>query len=198
MANIDVTQIDGFENMTPEQKIEALLGVEIPEKVDTSKMVSKELFDRKASELAAANKKLQSKMTEDEQKQAEREAAEEAAKQETEALKAEIEELKKSKKIDTLMLGFSAIGFDDKKAPEMANIFHEQDSVKFFDNMKKFLADYKKAIEKELMDKTPAPGGNNGGKDDDDPAIRMAKKLFGDKSGTGKTYDDVLSHYTKK
>ena len=68
MAQFDTSTIEGFEGMTPEQKVEALLKAEIPENVDMSKFISKEQFDKKASELAEANKKLKSKMTEDEQK----------------------------------------------------------------------------------------------------------------------------------
>lgn len=197
MANIDVTQIDGFESMTPEQKVEALLGVEIPDKVDTSKMVSKELFDRKASELAAANKKLQSKMTEDEQKQAEREAAAEAEKQEKEELRARIAELEKNNTLREYTMSFNSLGFDEKLAGDTAAAMVEGKTDTVFANLKKFLADFEKSVEKKLMDKTPSP---NGGKkaDDEDPAIKMAKKLFGDKTGSGKTYEDVMSHYTTK
>ena len=42
MANIDVTTIQGFDGMTAEQKVEALLKFDIPERIDMSKYVSKE------------------------------------------------------------------------------------------------------------------------------------------------------------
>lgn len=194
---IDVSTIEGFDTMTAEQKLEALMGLEVPDKVDTSKMVSKELFDRKASELAEANKKLKSKMTEDEQKQAEIAEAAEAAAKEKEALLARVAELEKNNTLREYTLGFSNLGFDEKLAAETANLFEEKDSVKFFANMKKFLENYEKAIEKKLMDKTPGPGGNAGNSGDEDPAIKKAKALFGNNVGTGKTYSDVLAHYKK-
>lgn len=200
MANIESysAQIEGFDSMTAEQKLEALMGIEVPDKVDTSKMVSKELFDRKASELAEANKKLKSKMTEDEQKQAEIAEAAEAAAKEKEALLARVAELEKNNTLREYTLGFTNLGFDEKLAAETANLFEEKDSVKFFANMKKFLESYEKAIEKKLMDKTPGPGGNTGNAgEDEDPAIKKAKALFGNNVGTGKTYADVLSHYKK-
>lgn len=200
MANIESysAQIEGFDSMTAEQKLEALMGIEVPDKVDTSKMVSKELFDRKASELAEANKKLKSKMTEDEQKQAEIAEAAEAAAKEKEALLARVAELEKNNTLREYTIGFSNLGFDEKLAAETANLFEEKDSVKFFANMKKFLESYEKAIEKKLMDKTPGPGGNAGkAGDDEDPAVKKAKALFGNNVGTGKTYADVLSHYKK-
>ena len=194
---IDVSTIEGFDTMTAEQKLEALMELEVPDKVDTSKMVSKELFDRKASELAEANKKLKSKMTEDEQKQAEIAEAAEAAAKEKEALLARVAELEKNNTLREYTLGFSNLGFDEKLAAETANLFEEKDSVKFFANMKKFLENYEKAIEKKLMDKTPGPGGNAGNSGEEDPAIKKAKALFGNNAGTGKTYSDVLAHYKK-
>lgn len=194
---IDVSTIEGFDTMTAEQKLEALMELEVPDKVDTSKMVSKELFDRKASELAEANKKLKSKMTEDEQKQAEIAEAAEAAAKEKEALLARVAELEKNNTLREYTLGFSNLGFDEKLAAETANLFEEKDSVKFFANMKKFLENYEKAIEKKLMDKTPNPGGNAGNSGDEDPAVKKAKALFGNNVGTGKAYEDVLSYYKK-
>ncbi len=197
MAQIDVTQIEGFDSMTAEQKLEALMGLDIPEKVDTSKMVSKELFDRKASELAEANKKLKSKMTEDEQKAAEIAEAAEAAAREKEALLARVAELEKNNTLREYTIGFSNLGFDEKLAAETASIFEEKDSVKFFANMKKFLADYEKTIEKRLMDKTPNPGGGSG-KTDTDKSVEYAKSLVsGKNAGATKGYNDILSHYKK-
>ena len=71
---LDISKIEGYADMTPEQKLAALEGYEIPDP-DYSGFVSKETFDRTASELAAKKKELAAKMTEDEkQKQAEQEA----------------------------------------------------------------------------------------------------------------------------
>ena len=42
---IDTTVIEGFESMTAEQKVEALLKVEVPEKIDLSGYVKKALLD---------------------------------------------------------------------------------------------------------------------------------------------------------
>lgn len=197
MAQIDVTQIAGFEEMTAEQKLDALMKLEVPEKVDLSGYVKKSVFDAKAAEASDLSKKLKGKMTEDEQKQAEIAEAAEAAAKEKEALLARVAELEKNNTLREYTLGFSNLGFDEKLAAETANLFEEKDSVKFFANMKKFLENYEKAIEKKLMDKTPNPGGNAGNSGDEDPAIKKAKALFGNNAGTGKTYSDVLAHYTK-
>lgn len=198
MAQIDVTQIAGFEEMTAEQKLDALMKLEVPDKVDLSGYVKKSVFDAKAAEASDLSKKLKGKMTEDEQKQAEIAEAAEAAAKEKEALLARVAELEKNNTLREYTLGFTNLGFDEKLAAETANLFEEKDSVKFFANMKKFLESYEKAIEKKLMDKTPGPGGNAGNAGEgEDPAIKKAKALFGNNAGTGKTYADVLSHYKK-
>ena len=67
MAKIDVTKIEGYDKMTPEQKLAALEGFDIPDP-DYSGYVKKDVFDKTASELAAKKKELTEKMTEDEQK----------------------------------------------------------------------------------------------------------------------------------
>lgn len=199
MAQIDVSTIPGYEEMTADQKLEAVLGLEIPDKVDTSKLISKELFDRKASELAEANRKLKSKMSEDEQKQAEAAEEKEAAAKEREALLARVAELEKNEEIRVSTVGFSGLGLDEKLAEDAANQFESKDRVKFFATMKKFLENYKKSIEKELMDKTPGVSGNGGqSQSEDDIAIKKAKELFGNNAGVGKNYADVMSHYFKK
>ena len=58
MANIDTATIEGFEGMTAEEKVSALLKLDIPDAVDLSKFVSKETFDKKASEAANLSKQL--------------------------------------------------------------------------------------------------------------------------------------------
>lgn len=52
MPNIDVSTIQGFDAMSADEKVSALLAYEIPENVDMTKYVSKETFDKKASEAA--------------------------------------------------------------------------------------------------------------------------------------------------
>lgn len=197
MAQIDVTQIAGFEEMTAEQKLDALMKLEVPDKVDLSGYVKKSVFDAKAAEASDLSKKLKGKMTEDEQKQAEIAEAAEAAAKEKEALLARVAELEKNNTLREYTLGFANLGFDEKLAAETANLFEEKDSVKFFANMKKFLESYEKAIEKKLMDKTPGPGGNAGKNDEKDTAVEYAKSLYGKKSETSQSYTDIINRYKK-
>ena len=71
MAKIDISKIDGYADMTPEQKIAALEAFET-EDPDYSGYVKKDIFDKTASELAAKKKELNEKLTEDEQKKGEK------------------------------------------------------------------------------------------------------------------------------
>lgn len=197
MAQFDTSTIEGFESMTAEEQVKALLGAEIPDSVDMSKFISKDLFDKKASELAEANKKLKSKMTEDEQKKLADDEAKAAEAQKFADLESKYNELVKSSTLKEHTISLTGLGFEENLAKETASAIVDGDAGKLFANMKKFLESFKQSIEKELMDKTPNPGGN-GKTGEDDEAIKHAKSLFGDQSKAGKSYDDVLSHYLKK
>ena len=65
MPKIDTTAIEGFESMTDSEKLSALLSLEIPERVDLSGYVKKDILDKTSSELAAAKKSLREKMSAD-------------------------------------------------------------------------------------------------------------------------------------
>lgn len=198
MANISTESIAGFDEMTPEQKVEALLGVEIPEQVDLSGYVKKSVFDAKAAEASNLSKQLKGKMSEDEQRKAAEEEAKQAEAQKFADLESKYQELLKNSTLKEHTISLTGLGFDEKLAGETANAIVDGDASKLFANMKKFLENYRKAVEKELMDKTPGPGGNAGkAGDDEDLAVKKAKALFGNNVGTGKTYADVLSHYKK-
>ena len=60
MAKIDISKIDGYADMTPEQKIAALEAYET-EDPDYSGYVKKDVFDKTASELAAEEERAERK-----------------------------------------------------------------------------------------------------------------------------------------
>lgn len=64
MANIDTSTIEGFDGMTADEKVTALLGLQIPDPVDLSGYVKKDVFDAKAAEAASLAKQLKTKTTE--------------------------------------------------------------------------------------------------------------------------------------
>ena len=64
MATIDTSTIEGFDGMTADEKVTALLGLQIPDSVDLSGYVAKSVFDTKATEAATLSKQLKAKTTE--------------------------------------------------------------------------------------------------------------------------------------
>lgn len=73
----DTSTIDGFENMSDADKVTALLGVDLPDPVDTKNLVKKEDFDKVMSEASSYKKQLKEKMTAEETAAAEAKAAQE-------------------------------------------------------------------------------------------------------------------------
>lgn len=64
MANLDTSSIEGFDSMTADEKVTALLGMQLPEAADLSGYVRKDVFDAKATEAASLAKQLKIKTTE--------------------------------------------------------------------------------------------------------------------------------------
>lgn len=197
MANFDTSTIENFDNMTAEEKLDALLKADIPEQVDMSKYILKDQFDKKVSDLNSQNKKLKDQMNAEQQKKVEEDEAKAAEAQKFADLENKYNELLKNSTLKEHTISLTGLGFDEKLAGETATAIVEGDATKLFANMKKFLGDYRKAIEKELMDKTPGPGGNAGKGDDKDTAVEFAKSLYGKKQGEAQSYNDILNRYKK-
>ena len=204
MANINTSAIEGFDSMTPEQKVEALLNFEVPDEVDLSDYVSKSALDKKASEAANLSRQLkeerakaQSLMSEEQRKQEALAEAAEADKAEKEALIARVAELEKGNKLREYTISFTGLGMDEKIASETATAFVDGESDKVFANLKKFLESYKKAIEAELMRKTPTPNGSGINDDGTEAGVKKARELAGNRAGTTKNFNDVMGAYLK-
>ena len=143
------------EGMTIEEIMS--LNVDIPEP-DMTGYISKEHFDRVASEAANYKKQLRANMTEAEQK-----AAAEAEKYAE--VVAERDKLKAEKAIAENAKGLVAIGYDDALATEVATALHNGDSVTVIKAMGKFVESQKKAVLADAVKDTPTPPvGNEGGK----------------------------------
>lgn len=205
MATLDVSSIEGFEAMDAAEQVKALLGMEIPDAVDLSQYVSKEIYNRKSTEAANLSKQLKdekergkARMSEDEQRQAEIAEKAEAERQEKEELRARIAELEKNNLLREHTLSFSGLGFEDKAAAETAAALVEGDAVKLFGNLKSFLESYKKKIEAEHLRSMSQPGGAGsipGGAKDE--GVEMAKKLASQQYGAGKGFSDITAHYKR-
>ena len=101
MAKIDISTIEGYSEMTAEEKLAALEAMELPEP-DFTGWVKKDALDKVASEAASYKKQLREKMTAEEEK-AEREAEERAA------LQARVEELERERTIHGYVSSYLAM-----------------------------------------------------------------------------------------
>lgn len=156
MAKIDVTQIEGYADMTAEEKLKALEAFDIPDP-DYSGYVSKEQFDKTASELAAKKKELSEKLSEDErQKQEEQEQREELQKKYDTLLRESTVSKNKAK-----LLG---LGYEEKLADETAEAMADGNLDKVFANQKKHLDAVEKRVRAEVLKETPKPTGDGDSK----------------------------------
>lgn len=150
---IDVTKIEGYADMTPEEKIAALESIEyeVPE-IDLSGFIPKEQFDKASSELADWKKKYHAQLSEDEQKKALHE-------EELEALRREVEQNRREKTLATYKGQYMSMGYSEELAEETAKASLEGDTNKIFANHRKFLEEHDKALESRLIGQTPKHEG---------------------------------------
>lgn len=153
---IDVTQIDGYAEMSAEDKLKALEKFDVPDP-DYSGFVKKELFDKTASELATAKKQLKEKMTVDE-------AAKQKEQEEREELEANYNKLLRESVISKNQAKLIALGYDETLAEETATAMADGDSEKVFANQQKHLASFEKKVRAETLKNTPKPTPDGGGK----------------------------------
>lgn len=152
---IDVTKIPNFDNL-PEDVKTALENykIETPEP-DFTGYIPKAQFDKTASELADVKKQLKARMTEEEKKEAERLAAEQA-------LKEELEKLRKAQALSENKARFLGLGYDEKLALETAQALVDGDMDKVFANQQIHIENVKKAERAAGVanDPTPPAGGS--------------------------------------
>lgn len=190
MPTIDTSSIEGFETMTADQKVEALLGVQIPEQVDTTGMIQKTQFDRVSSELAEAKRQLKSKMTDDE-------AAKAANDQQIADMQAEIQQLKLEKMESAYKAKYLAMpGFDEKLAEDTAKAMAAGDMDKVFANQAKANVAYEKSLRAELMKSNPRPDGSGAsGEPEKDENVELAKSIGKARAEAAKASNDILKFY---
>ena len=188
MPNIDTSTIEGFQDMTAEQKVEALLKAEIPEAVDLSQYVAKKTFDEKASEVAELSKKLKGKMSEDEAAKAQAEA-------DRKELECKYQELLKRSTVADHTARFLALGYEEKLARETADALYDGNMEKVFENQQKANEAAEKKLRAELVKKDPMPAGAGGDGGEKDDAVEFAKSLGKQRAEAVKQSVEGLKRY---
>lgn len=195
MANIDTSTIEGFDALTAEQKVEALLKLDIPEKADYSRWVKKELFDKTSSELAETKKTLKGKMTEDEAAAAEKQAQWDSLQEQMKALQADNEKLKLERTESIYKAKYLAMpGFDEKLAEETAKAMAAGQIDKVFENQQKANEAYKKQVQAELVKGDPKPGGS-GGEDGEPDNVTWARNRAKQRNEAMKAGSDNMKKF---
>lgn len=151
MANIDTSKIEGYENMTAEEKVKALEGYTLADP-DYSGYVKKDVFDKTASELAQTKKDLKARMTDEEKTKAENEALLKQYKEQAEALQ-------KEKNIAMNKAQFISAGYDEAMATESAEALEKGDYATVFKNQQTVIENVKKIAKGQAMASTTPPAG---------------------------------------
>lgn len=155
MAKIDITKIEGYDKMTPEEKLAALEAFEYED--NSSELEKyKNAASKANSEAAEWRKKHNALLSEEEQKK-------QANEEELTTLRAKVEAIEKEKLIAGHKAQFLAIGYDEALADATAKALADGDTAKVFANQKKFLETHDKTLKADLLKKTPAPPAGDGG-----------------------------------
>ena len=151
MANIDTSKIEGYADMTAEEKVKALEEYTLADP-DYSGYVKKDVFDKTASELAQTKKDLKARMSDEEKAKAESEAL-------LKQYKEQAETLQREKNIADNKAKFISIGYDDSLATETAEALENGDFATVFKNQQTVIENVKKIAKGEAMASTTPPAG---------------------------------------
>lgn len=167
MARIDLTSIEGYENMTAEEKIAALEGFDIPDP-DYTGWVRKDLYDKAASDLAKLKKDSRANLTASEQAMADMRSQFEqenaGLKSQVEAMQTTLDGYKREKDIANLTARYTQLGYGDL-AEATATAFLDGDNDTVFKNqqsvMDSRIAAAKQASIENKTQNTPTPPAGN-------------------------------------
>lgn len=154
--SIDTSKIEGYADMTLEQKVAALEAYEIAEP-DYSGYVKKDMFDKKVSELNEAKKNALAKMSEDEQAQAARE-------EELAQLRERNKELERTVSIASYKATYLGMGYDEALAEDTANAWADGNFDRIIKNQQKYNDAYAKKVKAGMLGEMPTPPAGSGEK----------------------------------
>lgn len=178
MVKIDTSLIEGYESMTPEEKVAALEGHEIDvPKPDLSGYVKKEALDKAAHDAAEWKKKYNAKLSDEEQKQ-------QKLLEENETMKEQLAKYEHDQKVSQYTAKFATNGYDAKLAEESAKALADGDMEKVFANQQKFIDQVRADKKADDMKKTGRPGSVGNGSPD-----AVTKKDF-----LAMSYEDQMAY----
>lgn len=146
----DTSKIEGYADMTPEQKVAALEALELPEP-DYTGYVTKDTFDKKASEAAALAKEKRERMSEEEKRD-----------EELAQLRERNTELERTVSITSYKAKFCSMGYDDTLAEDTAKAWADGNMDKVLANQQAFLNAYEKKVKAGMLGAMPTPPAGSG------------------------------------
>lgn len=151
MAKVDVSKIDGFETMSDEDKVKALLGYEFEAPVVNYSELNKlkTALSKSNGEAAEYKRLLREKQTEQERAEAERAEREQQR-------EAEIAELRAYKREADYSDKLIAIGIDPVSAKAIAKSLPDGVDATYFDAMKQSIETQRKNILDENLKNQPS------------------------------------------
>ena len=192
MSKIDVTKIEGFEQMSAEEKIKALLDAEVDTpKTENNDEVArlKDALNKASSDTANYKKLLREKQTEQEKAEAER-AEKEAEKD------ALLKSLMREKEVSTNTAEFLSIGFDTDLAKKTAEAFADGDKTTVFANIKSFIENHDKGLKADILKQTPKPV--SGGADKGTTKEQFDKMSYSEMVAFKKENPEAFKQFTEQ
>lgn len=194
--NIDTSSIAGFDTMTADEKVTALLAFQYDDGTDKIKAAEenaakmKAALDKASSEAAGYKKQLNATKSEEERAKIETDET-------IKAMQEELATLRQEKQISTAKAAFLGGGFDDANATDAANAFIAGDIEKMSAALKKFRESIEVSTKSKLMGSNPKP--ESGAKTDDDGTDNnVAVQLGKERAERAKKAQSILEQYTRR
>lgn len=155
MKKIDTSKISGFDKMTPDEKLKALLDFEYDDgSLENEKL--KAALTKANGEAAEYKRQLKENMSAEDRKKAETEEL-------ITALKEQNAQLQRQQKINEYEAQLKTQGYDSKLALEMATAMFEGDQTRIMECMTKFNEELAKKQKQDSAKGAPKPAGAGGG-----------------------------------
>lgn len=154
MAKIDTNQIDGYKEMTPEEKIKALESYDV-EDLSSELERYKNAVSKSNSEAAEWKRKHNALLSEDEQKQLK-------AEEEMNNIRTELETLRGEKLKSDHIAKLIALGYEEDLASKTAEALVQGETESVFAYQKQHQENLEKKIRADVLVDTPKPRSGSG------------------------------------
>ena len=151
---LDTSKIEGYAEMSAEDKVKALEALEIP---DNSAELERYKNATSKANSEAAEYKRQLKALEDKANAGASDTEKAMAE-----MKEQIETLQREKSISERKASFLKFGMDENIADKCSEAFTNGDSEAFFEAMGNFLTEHDKTFKADLLKSTPRPKDEGG------------------------------------